>query len=318
MAVLMLPVWPGIRSTLANRSHRFAAVWFTILAGLLLLSALLVRDMLAPDQTFRAVMVIAGLSLAVVAMPIWFAASLRSKGDWVRDSEYRGFSGRSLPSIIAASWFGCLTAWIITIFPRANRLALTAVFGCIAFVGLALVTNIFARPKFLIPVVMRNTPGTLESRMAAQPRRKGRPTGGRRIRVPDLVTVIVDRRQDSGWHGWSTDLEDLDLDANTLDEIDRAAQIDLHRRFANPGQQSKLNLQFLVEEKSAANLPPLPGVPKDQLFEAKPQPGGGYTAQSVERPDVELRAANLDVLLSRAMAMGSKTVRLAWNHDLAL
>jgi hypothetical protein len=318
MAVLMLPVWPGIRSTLASRSHRFAAVWFTILAGLLLLSALLVRDMLAPDQTFRTVMVIAGLSLAVVGMAIWFAASLRSKGDWILDYEFRGFSGRAVPSFIAACWFGCLTAWIIKVFPQADALALTAAFGCIAFVVLAVVTNIFARPKFLIPVVMRSTPGTLDSRLAARARRKGRPTGGRRIKVPDLVTVIVDRGQDSGWHGWSADLEDLKLDANTLQEIDHAAQTDLHRRFANPGQRSKLSLQFLVEEKSAANLPPMPGVPKDRLFEAKPRSSGGYTAQSVEQPDLELRADNLDVLPSKAMATGSKTVRLTWSHDLAL
>jgi hypothetical protein len=235
MAVLMLPVWPGIRSTLASRSRRYAAVWFTILAGLLLLSALLVRDMLAPDQTFRAVMVIAGLSLAVVGMAIWFAASLRSKGDWIRDYEFRGFSGRAVPSFIAACWFGCLTAWIIKVFPQADALALTAAFGCIAFVVLAVVTNTFARPKFLIPVVMRDTPEGPESRLAARARRKQRPTGGRRIKVPDLVTVIVDRKPDSGWHGWSADLEDLELDANTLEEIDNAAQTDLHRRFANPG-----------------------------------------------------------------------------------
>jgi hypothetical protein len=318
MAVLMLPVWPGIRSTLASRSRRFAAVYFTILIGLIVLSIFLVRDILAPDQTFRAVMVIAGLSLAVVGMPIWFAASLRSKGDWIRDYEFRGFSGRAVPSFIAACWFGCLTAWIIKVFPRADSLALSAGFGAIFFLVLALVTNVFARPRFLIPVVMRNTPGTLESRMAARARRKGRPTGGRRIKVPDLVTVVVDRKQDSSWHGWSADLEDLELDANTLEEIDHAARTDLHRRFANPGQDSKLSVQFLVEERSASNLPPVPGIPKDQLFEARPQPGGGYTAQSVERPDVEVRGSNLDVLLSRAMAIGSKTIRLTWNHDLAL
>jgi hypothetical protein len=318
MAVLMLPVWPGIRSTLASRSRRFAAVYFTILIGLIVLTALLVRDILKPDQTFRSAMVIAGLSLGVVGMPIWFVASLRSKGDWITDYEYRGFSGRSVPSVIAACWLGCLTPWIITVFPRADGQAFTAAVGCIAFVVLALTTNILARPKFLIPVVMRNTPGTLESGRAARARRKGRPTGGRRIKVPDLVTVIVDRKPDSGWHGWSADLEDLELDANTLEEIDNAAQTDLHRRFANPGQESKLSVQFLVEEKSATKLPPMPGVPKDQLFEAKPQPGGGYTAKSVERPDVEVRATNLDVLLSKVMAIGSKTVRLTWNHDLAL
>jgi hypothetical protein len=318
MAVLMLPVWPGIRGTLTSRSRRFAAVWFAILIGLLVLSALLVRDILAPDQTFRAAIVIAGLSLAVVAMPIWFAASLRSKSESIRDYEFRGFSGRSVPSFIAACWFGCLAAWIINVFPHADSLALTAAFGCIAFVVLAFVTNIFARPKLLIPVVMRNTPGTLESRLAARALRKGRSTGGRRITVPDLVTVIVDRRQDLSWHGWSADLEDLRLDANSLEEIDHAAQADLLRRFANPGQRSNLSLQFLVEETSAANLPPMPGVPKDQLFEAKPQPSGGYAAQSVEQPDLELRAENLDVLLSRAMAIGAKTVRLTWGHDLAL
>lgn len=37
-----------------------------------------------------------------------------------------------------------------------------------------------------------------------------------------------------------------------MEEIDHAAQADLHRRFANPGQPSNLSLQFLVEEKSAA------------------------------------------------------------------
>ena len=58
------------------------------------------------------------------------------------------------------------------------------------------------------------------------------------------------------------------------------------------------------------------GVPKEQLFEAKPRPGGGYTAQSVEQPGLEVYG-DLDELLSSAAATGSKTVRLTWSYELA-
>jgi hypothetical protein len=298
VAVAMLPVWPGIRATLASRSRRFAAGYFTVLTGLVMLIAFLIHDILTPDHPFRDAIGITALTLAVIAMPIWFVVSLRSKASWVRDAEFRGFSGNALPSLIACGWFGCLAVWILKVLPRASLgLVLAAIFGFFAFFVLALITNIFRRPKFLIPVVMRN-----------------------RSRAPDLVTVIVDRKQDSGWHAWSADLDDMDLDAKTLEEIDRFVRTDLQLRFSNPGQPGKLSLQFLVEEKSAASssLQPPNGVPKEQLFEAEHKPGGGYTAQSVEQPDLEIRADSLDELLMRAEATGSQTLRLSWSHELAI
>jgi hypothetical protein len=297
MVVVMLPVWPGIRSTLARQSRRYMAIYFTVLIALVLLIALLIYDIFTPNHPFRDGMVITALTLAVVGMPIWFVTSLRSNSSGVRDYEFRGLSGRALPSVIASVWFACLAVWIIKVFPNADsRLVLAAIFGFIAFFVLAFVTNIFRHPKFLIPIVMRG-----------------------RSHVPDLITVIVDRA-DSGWHAWSTDLEDLERDANTLEEIDRSVRADLHRRFARPGQHTELRLQFLVEEKSPApaNLPPTDGMPKEQLFEAKRRSGGGYTAQSVDKAGLELRADNLDDLLMKVEASGSQTVRLTWSHELTI
>ena len=115
---------------------------------------------------------------------------------------FRGLTGRALPSVVAAGWFLCLAVWAIQVFPHAGAsFAGLAHLGCVIFFVLVFVTNSLARPKFLIPVIMHNTPGTLESHLAARARRMGRPTRGRPIDVPDLVTVIVDRKRDAGWHG---------------------------------------------------------------------------------------------------------------------
>lgn len=295
----LLPIRPRIRTLLTSRSRRFVAVYVAALIAASLLAIVLVRDMLTPDPGFRRAMLIGALSLALVAFPTWFVAILNSSGGLVRDYRFRGLNGRALPSVIAACWVLCVAGWIIEVYPLADRgFLLAAILGFLTFFVLALSTSRLGHPAFLVPVGLR----------------------GRQVDLPDLVSVIADQKEGAGWHGWSTDLAELNVNATTLDGLDRAARAYLEDRFGTSERSTTTALQFLAEATSTtpAGSPRKHDLPTEQLFEAKRQPGGGYTAESAEQRGPEIAAATLEELLVKVAATGSPIVRLTWSHDLRL
>jgi hypothetical protein len=295
-------------------------------AGLLVIAAALLHDWVYPSQAFRSAAVDIGLTAWVLGLPAFFWYVLRGpdRRGVVANSDYRGVTGRSMPSLIALIWCGSVALWYGFLFsgPSVGTLTFLALLGLAGFGILVVTTETFARPRFMVPLVLQNKPGRLEAWLARRERRIVRPgtsVGARpkhRLAVPELVTVILEPDGHGGWEASSTDLDDFRAEAASLAELDALSSRDIQTRFANPGGGvHQLHLQFLCESPNGKS--PTIVRRKDVLFDVSPV-AGGYEAQSVDDAGERFQGKTLEDLMRSVTASGVRGARFTWQRDIEL
>ena len=292
--------------------------------GLLVTAAALMHDWLYPSQAFRSAAVDIGLTALVLGLPalFWYVLRGPDRNGVVADWDYRGVTGRSVPSLIALVWCGSVAVWYGFLFsgPPMGTVTFLALLGVAAFGILVVTTETFALPRFMVPVVLQTKPGRLEAWLARQERRKV-PAGSvearprHRLAVPELVTVILEPNGQGGWEASSTDLDDFEAEAASLAELDALTLRDIQTRFANPGGGvHHLHLQFLCESPNGeATIVRR----KDVLFDVSAV-AGGYEAQSVDDAGERYQGKTLEDLMRSVTATGVRGARFTWQRELEL
>ncbi len=127
---------------------------------------------------------------------------------------------------------------------------------------------------------------------ARQTKRSGQ-AGGRQSqkrtshsKATDGFSVVIDHRSQGGYTGWSTDDEDLRVEAPTLLAVDEQVRRYLHDRLVDDEKQ-KMSLAYVWEDSERATPAAAGGLPSDKLerpprslyFDVRESPGEGYLAE---------------------------------------
>jgi hypothetical protein len=330
LAVVLFVVMAMVWRRRAYLPHPWAP-WKWVLfwaagVGLLVIAGALMHDWLYPSQAFRSAAMdigLTGLVLGLLAL-FWYVLRGPDRNGVVADFDYRGATGRSMPSLIALVWCGSAALWYGFLFsgPSVGTVTFLALLGVAVFGILVVTTETFAQPRFMVPVVLQTKPGRLEAWLARRERRKvppGTSVGARpkhRLAVPELVTVILEPNGHGGWEASSTDIDDFEAEAASLAELDALTLRDIQTRFANPGGGvHHLHLQFLCESPNGESATIVRR--KDVLFDVSPV-DGGYEAQSVDDAGERYQGKTLEDLMRSVTATGVRGARFTWQRDLEL
>lgn len=316
MFVVFLPIDKNRRELVRERSLQFQMLYVTALAALAAIAILLAHDWLSPSATFRAVAARVALTAGLVGLPLLLVAILRDneRTGVLADESYRGVHGRAVIPVFGTAWCVVLGLWIVTLFPHAPDGLVFAAFGAaLGFAILIVTVESFVQPRFLVPRTLRDQPGRVENWLAH--RERGRRKGvvpRHRLAVPSLVTVILERQRVAGWEASSTDLEDLKAQGPTLDDLVVAVHRNVAARFAHPGGDGRLRLQYACYGGHGSGM-----ARKDVLFDIAGT-AGDYTAESVEDASVRFRGHTLDELIRTVEASGFSEPCLIWSREVPL
>jgi hypothetical protein len=330
LAVVLFVVMAMVWWRRAYLPHEWAP-WRWVLfwvggVGLLVIAGALMHDWLYPSQAFRSAAMdigLTGLVLGLLAL-FWYVLRGPDRNGVVADFDYRGVTGRSMPSLIALVWCGSVALWYGFLFsgPSVGTVTFLALLGVAGFGILVVTTETFAQPRFMVPVVLQAKPGRLEAWLARRERRSVRagPAAAarpkHRLAVPGLVTVILEPNGRGGWEASSTDLDDFKAEAASLADLDALTSRDIQTRFANPGGGvQRLQLQFLCESLNGESSNIVRR--KDVLFDVS-RVAGGYEAQSVDDAVERYHGKTLEDLMRSVTATGVRDARFTWQRDIEL
>jgi len=107
-----------------------------------------------------------------------------------------------------------------------------------------------------------------------------------RSKAPDGFSVAIDQRSQGGYTAWSTDDDDLRLEAPTLLAVDEQVRRYLHDRLVDDEKQ-KMSLAYVWEDAERATPAAAGGLPSDKVkrpprslyFEVRESPVEGYLAE---------------------------------------
>jgi hypothetical protein len=126
-------------------------------------------------------------------------------------------------------------------------------------------------------------------------------------KVADGLNVVIDQRSQGGYTAWSTDDDDLRVEAPTLLAVDEQVRRYLHDRLVDDEKQ-KMSLAYVWEDAERATPAAAGGLPSDKLkrpprslyFDVRESPGEGYLAEG--ESGLRIAARTLEGLAPAARA----------------
>jgi hypothetical protein len=134
-------------------------------------------------------------------------------------------------------------------------------------------------------------------------------------KASDGFSVVVDERKGGGYTAWSTDDDNLKVEAPTLLAVDEQVRRYLRDRLVD-NEKQEMSLAYVWEDAERATPAVAGGLPSDKLkrpprslyFDVRESPGGGYLAEG--ESGLRIAAQTLEGLAPAARA----EIRRRWPH----
>ena len=209
----------------------------------------------------------------------WVLSDLRSK--WILDS---GFDLRSMVRHVAFAVPVPVIFWYDSLHPNA---------GLKILAGAAAATAIWDWAR------QRKRSGEAGARQSQKRISHSKAAGG--------FSLVIDQPSHGGYTAWSTDDDDLRVEAPTLLAVDEQVRRYLHDRLVDDEKQ-KMSLAYVWEDSERATPAAADGRPSDKLkrpprslyFDVRESPGEGYLAEG--ESGLRIAAQTLEGLAPAARA----------------